>query len=573
MARNTSADMAPVAVADKLSGASATAQEPASGQAGHAGKAAAGAAARDDAMPAPLASLAEWRRFVSAARISSVHNGAPDIIEAPGLSLDSSGQRHSQELQQAGAALLRARNFDEQRDRLLAGEVVNHTENRAAWHTVLRAPDAPAHVQAERERMDAWVRCADSERRWRNVVHVGIGGSDWGVRLAVAAFGYAGTWRDVRFVANIDGHAIEGGLAGLDPRETLLVLVSKSFTTTETLENGARVREWLRAAGLDPARHMAAVTARPERARQWGVAEANIFRIWDWVGGRFSIWSAVSLSTSLAVGADALAGMRAGAAAMDAHFAQAPYAENAPVRMALAGVVNRSVLGQGSLNIAPYDSRLALLVPYVQQLDMESLGKSVDLAGRPVGVPTGPAVWGMPGTDAQHTFFQWMHQGSDGAPVDFILCRQADHHWGLHHRHLLANALAQREALMRGKTLAEATAECLAESPDPERARRLAPHRMHQGGRANHLIVLPRLSPYSLGALLALYEHRVYTQALIWGINAFDQWGVEYGKNLAGSIVHALDPQQEPENKPGHGLAASSGHDSSTCHWIRVFRQ
>ena len=528
---------------------------------------------------APLTGLPEWKRFALAAQTCASRTGVLDLIEAPGLTLDSSGQRHSPELMAAGEALLRARDFDTQRARLLAGEVVNVTEDRAAWHTLLRAPEAPPEVQAERERMDAWVQRADAGRRWRHVVHVGIGGSDWGVRLAVTAFGYAGTWRDVRFVANIDGHAIEGGLAGLDPRETLVVLVSKSFTTAETLENGARAREWLIASGLDPAAHLAAVTARPDRARAWGVPENQIFQLWDWVGGRFSLWSAVSLSTALAVGVDVLEGLRAGAAAMDAHFAQAPLAENAPVRMALAGVANRSVLGQGSLNIAPYDSRLANLVPYIQQLDMESLGKSVDVAGRPVGVPTGPAVWGMPGTDAQHTFFQWMHQGSDGAPVDFILCREADHHWPAHHRQLLANCLAQREALMRGKTLAQAHAECLAEGMDEARAAWLAPHRVHPGGRPNHLIALPRLSPYSLGALLALYEHRVFTQGVIWGIDPFDQWGVEYGKILARGIIADLDPaasQAHRADAAGPGASASggpgAGHDASTRHWIDRLR-
>ncbi|WP_345796288.1 glucose-6-phosphate isomerase [Castellaniella sp. MT123] len=519
-----------------------------------------------DDLIAPLTDLPEWKRFVVAAQTCASRTDGLDLIEAPGLMLDASGQRHSPALLAAGEALLQARGFTEQRRRLLAGEAVNVTENRAAWHTVLRSPTAPAEVLAERERMDAWVRRADAERRWRHIVHVGIGGSDWGVRLAVSAFGYAGTWRDVRFVANIDGHAIEGGLAGLDPRDTLVVLVSKSFTTSETLENGARAREWLVAAGLDPADHLVAVTAQPERARAWGIPDTQIFKIWDWVGGRFSIWSAVSLTTALSVGSDVLAGLRMGAAAMDTHFAQAPLAANAPVRMALAGIVNRSVLGQGSLNIAPYDSRLANLVPYVQQLDMESLGKSVDQAGRPVGVPTGPAVWGMPGTDAQHTFFQWMHQGSDGAPVDFILCCQADHHWAAHHRQLLANCLAQREALMRGKTLAQARAECLSEGMTPEQADWLAPHRVHPGGRPNHLIALPRLSPYSLGALLALYEHRVFTQGLIWGIDPFDQWGVEYGKILARGIASALTPGAEVRPE-------SAGHDVSTCHWIEQLRR
>lgn len=512
-----------------------------------------------------LTALPEWKRFTLAAQTCGLRDCALNIVQAPGLEVDFSGQRHSPELLAAGRALIAARGLDQGRMRLLAGEVVNITERRAAWHTALRAPDAPPEVQAERTRMGTWVRMADSERRWRNIVHIGIGGSDWGVRMAVAAFGYAGMWRQVRFVANIDGHAIEGGLAGLDPRETLVVLASKSFTTAETLQNGARAREWLAAANVEhPENHFVAVTAYPDRAREWGVPARQIFRLWDWVGGRFSLWSAVSLTTALAVGSDVLAGMHAGAAAMDTHFAEAPPDVNAPVRMALAGIVNRSILGQGSLNIAPYDSRLTSLVPYVQQLEMESLGKSVDLAGHTVGVPTGPAVWGMPGTDAQHTFFQWLHQGSDGAPVDFILCREADHQWPDHHRHLIANCLAQREALMRGKSLDEALAECEAAGEPPERAAWLARHRVHAGGRPNHLIVLPRLSPYSLGALVALYEHKVFVQGLVWGINPFDQWGVEYGKVLAQDILHALEP--------GRDVLAGVEHDLSTHHWIDVFR-
>ncbi len=552
----------------------------------------------------PLADLPEWRAFVQAARQAAPQPARLDLIEAPGLTLDASGQPYSDALMAAGLGLLAARGFEPARARLLAGDVVNCTEGRAAWHSLLRTPSLPramaGHPAAqapfeERERLDSFVRRADTERRWRHIVHIGIGGSVWGVRLAVSAFGYAGTWRDVRFVSNIDGHAIEGGLAGLDPRHTLVVLASKSFGTAETLENGARAREWLQAAGLDPAEHLVAVTARLDRALAWGVPEARIFRLWDWVGGRFSIWSAVSVTTALAVGSEVLAGLRMGAAAMDEHFAQAPLASNAPVRMALSGVVNRSVLGQGSLNIAPYDSRLAYLVPYVQQLDMESLGKSVDTAGRPVGVPTGPAVWGMPGTDAQHTFFQWLHQGSDGAPVDFIFCRSADHQWPAHHRQLVANCLAQREALMQGKTLAQALAECRAEGLDAAEAARLAPHRVHAGGRPSHLIVLPRLTPYALGALLALYEHRVFTQGVLWGIDPFDQWGVEYGKGLADHIIAALarpDDESAYHESASHESASDESirsestrsestrsgtrggpHDQSTCYWIQQLRQ
>ncbi len=513
--------------------------------------------------PARLTSLPEWADFERAARSASVDPNRLALINAAGIDLDTSGQVYSADLLKAGAALLEARGFEAQRRLLLEGGMVNPTEQRAAWHTALRAPAPHAEIAAERQRLFEFIHTADSKRRWRNIVHIGIGGSDWGVRLAVAAFGYAGTWRNVHFVANIDGHAIQGGLSGFDPHDTLVVMASKSFTTAETLENGQRALEWLQAAGVaDPYKQMIAITARPDTAREWGIPDAHIFKLWDWVGGRFSLWSAVSLTTALAVSADVIAGMQTGAAAMDKHFAEAPFAENAPVQMALSGIVNRSVLGYGSLNIAPYDFRLANLVPYIQQLEMESLGKSVDISGAGVDVPTGPAVWGMPGTDAQHTFFQWLHQGSDGAPVDFIICAHADHGWPHHHRILLANCLAQRQALLQGKSYNDALNQCLESGIPEEEAKWLAHHRVYGGGRPSNLIVLPRLSPYTLGALLALYEHKVFVQGLIWGINPFDQWGVEYGKQLASGLTRELAGA-----KP-----LDPGHDASTRYWVEKLK-
>jgi len=510
-----------------------------------------------------LDQLPQWQGFVDAARSARVRSDDLNVLEAAGISLDLTGQVRSPELIQAGNALLAARHFEQQRDQLLSGQLVNATEERAAWHTMLRAAAPTKEVAAERLRMNEFIRKADSERRWRNIVHIGIGGSDWGVRLTVGAFGYAGAWRQVRFAASIDGHAIEGALSGLDPHETLIVLASKSFTTAETLQNGKRAIEWQRNAGVeDPYANLMVVTARPDLAKAWGAREAQIFHLWDWVGGRFSLWSSVSLTTALSVGSDVVAGMQAGASAMDTHFATAPFEQNAPVQMALAGIVNRSALGYGSLNIAPYDFRLANLVPYLQQLEMESLGKSVDLAGDPVGVPTGPAVWGMPGTDAQHTFFQWLHQSSDGAPVDFIVCQEAGHRWPEHHRSLLANCLAQREALLQGKTYEEALRECLDAGVPREKAQWLAKHRVHPGGRPSSLIVLPKLTPYTLGSLLALYEHKIFVQGVVWGINPFDQWGVEYGKVLAKGITAELG---------GETSAQTARHDASTKHWISRF--
>ncbi len=509
-----------------------------------------------------LTALPEWQDYAKAIKQAPRLAPTPRIIEAAGMQIDLTAQPYDPAVQQTAGALLEARHFPQARKALFEGQPVNTTENRAAWHTELRTPRPAAEVAEERNRALEFVRRSDSERRWRNIVHIGIGGSDWGVRLVVGAFGYAGMWRNIRFVANIDGHAVEGGLAGLDPRETLVVVASKSFRTAETLENAKRAIEWMKAAGIaQPLNQVIAVTANAEAAKAWGLQQSQIFRFWDWVGGRFSIWSAVGVAAGLAVGPDVVAGLQSGAKAMDDHFLSAPVEQNAPVQLALAGVANRSVLGYGSLNISAYDSRLANLIPYIQQLEMESLGKSVDLDGNPIEVPTGPAVWGMPGTDAQHTFFQWLHQGSDGAPVDFIACQHEDHGWKEHHIQLLAHCLAQREALMNGKTYEQAVQESMDAGLSEDEARSLAKHKVHPGGRPSNLIMMPSLTPFSLGALLALYEHKVFVQGLIWGLNPFDQWGVEYGKVLATDITAELK-----------GAAPLAPHDASTRYWIERIR-
>lgn len=514
----------------------------------------------------PLADIAAWKAFVEAALRADRKAGSLRVLEAAGLAVDLSMQAQSPELLAAGAALLAERDFGAWRERLLEGGIANCTENRAAWHTALRAEDPPgrvaARVLAERDRVRNFVRHIDAQARYDAVVHIGIGGSDWGPKLVVSAIGYAGTRRQMRFVSNIDGHAIEAGLLGLDPQRTLVVVSSKSFNTVETLNNAQCALRWLREGGVaDPWAQVVAITANPEAAKQMGVAPDQIFTFWDWAGGRYSVWSAIGLPIALALGAEALDAFLQGAAAMDVHFAQAPLERNAPVQLALAGIANRNVFGYPSLNIAPYDARLAHLVPYLQQLEMESLGKSVDLHGRPVSLPTGPIVWGMPGTDGQHTFFQWLHQGPEGAPVDFILCREPDHPYPEHHRLLVANCLAQREALLRGKPASVLEEALTAQGEDPERAAWLARHKAHPGGRPSTLIVLPRLTPHSLGALLALYEHKVFVQSVVWGINPFDQWGVEYGKALARGIGEEFA-----------GKASTSARDPSTAYWVEAWQ-
>jgi len=509
---------------------------------------------------ATLSQMPEWQAYAKAIQAATFHTNELRLIEAAGLTLDLSAHMTSATARTAGIALLASRGFDQARAALLAGEPVNLTENRAAWHTMLRAPAPTEAVARERERVRQFVHQADAEGKWKSVIHIGIGGSDWGVRLVTDACGGNGARRTLRFVANIDGHALKDAILGLDAKSTLVVVTSKSFTTTETLANLRRAICWLEQSGVEhPHKQVVAITARPDAARALGVPPEQIFEFWDWVGGRYSLWSAVGLTIALAVGIDVIDDLRAGAAAMDDHFAQAPIPGNAPAQLALAGVANRSLLGYGSLSIAAYDARLQFLAPYLQQLDMESLGKSVDMSGKSVGVPTGPAVWGMPGTDGQHTFFQWLHQGTDGAAVDFIMCREADHQWTDEHALLLANCLAQRQTLLQGTSIDADRESMLAQGMPQDRAEWLARHRKHEGGRPSTLIVLPRLTPYALGALLALYEHKIFVQALVWGINPFDQWGVEAGKKMAHGILQELQ-----------GTSQGMAHDLSTRHWISV---
>lgn len=510
-----------------------------------------------------------WRQFAAAAKIAPLRGEQLRLIQAPGLRLDLSAQAHSPALQEAAAALLAQQGFDAARARLFDGGHANWTEQRPAWHTALRAPQPPALVAsavlAERERVRQFVRQADAAKRYDCVLHLGIGGSDWGPRLATRALRHGTARRHARFASNVDSHSVADAMSRLNPHNTLVIVASKSFATTEPLANAEVAMNWLRDAGVtDPIKQVVAITANVEAALDLGISPDHIFQIWDWVGGRYSLWSAIGLPVALALGNDSFDQLLAGAAAMDEHFRLAPLADNAPLQLALAGVVNRSVLGFDSLVISPYDSRLDYVVPWAQQLEMESLGKVATADGSPASVPTGPAVWGMPGTDCQHTFFQWLHQDTAGAPVDFILCEQPDHAYARHHKLLIANCLAQRAALLRGKSFDQALAETSRIESDPDRARLLARHKVHPGGRPSSLIVLPRLEAYTLGALLALYEHKVFTQGVIWGINPFDQWGVEFGKALAKHIIRELDASPPQQVAP---------QDPSTRFWIDAIAQ
>ncbi|AZY51467.1 glucose-6-phosphate isomerase [Bordetella avium] len=513
-------------------------------------------------MPQSLPFSPAWLAFEEAVRGASHRGDHLRIIEGGGLSVDLTAQAYSPQLEAAGLALCEQQGFALARRQLFEGGEANWTEHRPAWHTALRAalppPSVAKEILNERERLRRFVEEADARGAYKYVLHLGIGGSDWGPRLVARALRHQGLKREVRFASNVDSHAVADAMHQLDPHETLVIVASKSFTTTEPLANAEVAIHWLQNAGVaDPIKQVVAITANVDAALDFGISPQHVFRFWDWVGGRYSLWSAIGLPIALAMGNDTFDELLAGAAAMDEHFLRAPLAANAPVQMALAGLANRSVMGFNSLAIAPYDSRLAHLVPWAQQLEMESLGKVATRDGSPAGVPTGPVVWGMTGTDCQHTFFQWLHQDTTGAPVDFIVCEHADHTYDHHHRLLIANCLAQRAALLRGKSFEDALAETCARVDDPSEARILAEHLVHPGRRPSTLIVLPRMTAHNLGALLALYEHKVFTQGVLWGINPFDQWGVEFGKALARGIIGELD-------KPS-GMASA---DPSTRYWV-----
>jgi len=427
-------------------------------------------------------------------------------------------------------------------------------------HMALRAPDgadfhamgAPVsrEVEATRAAMRGFAEGVRSGRLagatgrpFRHVVHIGIGGSDLGPRLAWEALRPLQPPIYLRFAANIDGAEIAAALSGLDPAETLVIAVSKSFGTEETLANAVAARAWL-AASLGEAGanlHLAAVSANTDAATAFGVAPERVFAFWDWVGGRYSLWSAVGLSSAIGLGWDAFAELLAGGAAMDAHFRSAPLEANAPVILALAHLFNRNGLGRPIRAVVPYARRLALLPAFLQQLEMESNGKRVDETGRPLERGSAAAVFGDAGTTGQHAFFQMLHQGTDVIPVDIVAVARSDEGPAEHQTRLLANAVAQAEALMVGhRNPAE-------------------PHRDFPGDRPTSFILMERLTPQGLGALIALYEHKVFVEGALWGIDSFDQWGVELGKTLAGRVREAL------AGEPG-------AHDPSTTALIRRLR-
>lgn len=473
-------------------------------------------------------------------------------IEAAGLYLDLSKQSWTREGFNACLDLARAADVEGRRFALFAGEAINGTEGRAVLHPALRAArgadfhalgeSVSAEVDAVRADMAAYadaVRAGTETgatgKAFTAIVHIGIGGSDLGPRVVWDALKPLKPAIDLRFVANIDPRDMAEALTGLDPETTLVIVVSKTFTTQETLANAEAARAWLAAAlpeaGRD--RHFIGVTAAPDRARAFGCARTFAFR--DWVGGRYSLWSAVSLSCVIALGPDVFEGLLAGAAAMDDHFAEAPLDRNAPVLMALAQIWNVDGLGRPARTVAPYAHALRRLPAFLQQLEMESNGKRVHRDGSPVTRQTCPVVFGEPGTNGQHAFFQQIHQGPQVVPAEFIIVRAT--HEDAPESPLWSNALAQGQALMLGKTTEQAHAELIAAGADTAEADRLASHKTFPGNRPSTAIVMERVTPQTVGALLALYEHKTFVEGVIWDINSFDQWGVELGKVLARAIL------------------------------------
>ena len=539
-------------------------------------------------MSAPLRERPAWRALEEhAGRVRHLHlrrlfeadpgRGERMTVEGAGLFLDYSKNRVTDETLGWLFRLAEESALRERIDAMFRGERINITEDRAVLHVALRAPrgavieldgtnvvvDVHAVLDrmtdfADRVRAGTWT--GHTGMRIRNVVNIGIGGSDLGPVMAYEALRHYSA-RDIvfRFVSNVDGTNVAEVTRDLDPRETLFVVSSKTFTTLETLTNATSAREWL-LSGLGGdvsavAKHFVAVSTNAEEVRRFGIDVANMFGFWDWVGGRYSMDSAIGLSTMIAIGPEHFRHMLEGFRAMDEHFRTTPFERNLPVLLGLLTVWYTDFLGAQTVAVLPYDQYLKRLPAYLQQLTMESNGKSVTLDGRRVDYETGPIIWGEPGTNGQHSFYQLIHQGTRLVPCDFIAFLHTLNPVGSHHDLLTANVFAQTEALAFGKSPEEVESE----GTPPA----LVPHRVFEGNRPTNTILAERLTPETLGALVALYEHSVFTQGTVWSVNSFDQWGVELGKVLAKRIAGELAAAEEPELL----------HDTSTNALIRRYRR
>ena len=494
-------------------------------------------------------------------------------LEAAGLFLDYSKNRLNQTTLALLLDLARERRVEQQRDALFAGEKINTTEQRAALHTALRAPrdstllvDGQDVIRDVHAVLDQLKRCSDAIRSgaWRghsgqmitDIVNIGIGGSDLGPQMACAALrSYCHPRLKMHFVSNVDGHNLEAALATLDPASTLFIIASKTFTTQDTMLNAQSARNWF-LASADPAalpRHFVAVSTNTAAVEAFGIDPANMFPFWDWVGGRYSVWSAIGLSVCIAIGHERFSEFLAGAHAMDSHFQTAPLAANMPVLLALIGLWYRDFFASASQLIVSYHHDMKHFSAHLQQLEMESNGKRTTIDGNMLDVASCPIIWGDVGTNCQHAYFQLLHQGADMIPTDFIATLTPSHDFPGHHATLLANCFAQSEALMCGRTADEVRADMQGQGKSEAEIAALLPHKIFPGNRPSNTLLLQALTPAALGALIALYEHKTFVQGVLWGINSFDQWGVELGKVLAKDIEAELSGNNAPHR-----------HDSST---------
>ncbi|MBB4264403.1 glucose-6-phosphate isomerase [Roseospira visakhapatnamensis] len=544
------------------------------------------------ASPAPLPDRPAWRALAAhrdsgtVAPMRALFEADPERFERFSLRLgdlllDYSKNRVTAETMALLMDLARESGVEDKRDALFGGQAINTTEGRAVLHVALRnRANRPIHVDGEdvmpqvNAVLDQMRRFSEAVRdgTWTgvtgqpvtDVVNIGIGGSDLGpVMVAEALKPYWHPRIRPHFVSNVDGTHIAETLHGLNPETTLILVASKTFTTQETLTNAKTARAWLTAAlGEDAVpKHFAALSTNAAAVADFGIDTANMFAFWDWVGGRYSVWSAIGLPVAITIGFDNFVGLLDGAHAMDEHFRTAPLAENLPVVLGLLGLWYINFHGAGAQALLPYDQYLHRFAAHFQQVDMESNGKRVTLDGAPVAWDTGPVIFGEPGTNGQHSFYQLIHQGTRLVPCDFIAPALSHNPLGDHHPILMSNVFAQAEALMRGKTEAEARAELEVQGLDAEAVAALLPHKVFPGDRPSNTVLVKTIDPRTLGMLVALYEHKVFVQGAVWGVNSFDQWGVELGKQLAKAILPELA-----------GEAPVSGHDASTNGLINAWK-
>jgi len=498
-------------------------------------------------------------------------------VEGVSLFLDYSKNSVDEKTMQLLCDLARETQVETRRDEMFSGQEINRTEHRAVLHTALRRPRSDKllldgkdiipdihevldrmGVFSERLRSGEW-RGYDG-REITDVVNIGIGGSYLGPKMTCQALRSFGHPRlAMHFVSNVDGHDLDALLSRIDPATTLFIIASKTFGTSETMTNARSARAWFLSSANTGAseaelpKHFVAVSTQLDLVTEFGIAAENMFPFWDWVGGRYSVWSAIGLALIISIGIDNFKEFLAGAHAMDQHFQQTPLEKNLPVILALIGIWNRNFVGSNSISIAPYHQDLRLFPGYLQQLEMESNGKRVKVDGSKVDVATCPIIWGDVGTNGQHAYFQLLHQGTDVMAVDFIAALKPSHTLESHQVLLLANCFAQSEAFMRGKNAEEVRADMQKQGLPADEIKKLLPHRIFPGNRPSNTILMDALTPNTLGALIALYEHKVFVQGVIWGINSFDQWGVELGKLLAKNIAEELAAQAKPAQ-----------HDNST---------